>query len=119
MSTLTKLVLALGLAASMGANAAVITDTVTRDPDILISTTPHSFTHILTDNGFTPGTDVFASAMVTFRLTDTTSNENFRFMIGNQTYDGGNVANNTVNDATGGSIFSFALNDVSRADLNA
>lgn len=109
-------VVALGF---MGTASAEIIDTVTKDPDVLISTpsTSFSFIHDISDSGFVFNTATSASLLV--RLTDSTANENYRVAFGDQIINGGNVANNTVNDPTGGTFVPIDFSVASLADLNA
>ncbi|MDB5855361.1 MAG: secreted protein containing bacterial domain [Herminiimonas sp.] len=115
------------LCVSVPANALVITlaDTVAADPDIAITESPvatYTFEHNFVDDGFVVGTDVFTSAGLTIRLTDTTSNENSSVSVGGgvQTVLGGNVDNNSVNlSLPAGTVVTFSLNPAALADLNA
>jgi hypothetical protein len=113
-------VAALGLTSTV---RAAIIDTVTENPDILIAapSTTHPFSHKITDNGFTVGVNTITSANVSIRLTDLTSNENYRITVGDQIINGGNVDNNTKDDVSNftGTFANFALSAASLADLNA
>jgi hypothetical protein len=104
---------------SVGTASTEIIDTVIKNPDIFITTpgTPFVFPHDITDSGFVFGTAT--SATISVRFTDSTANENYQIVLGDQIINGGNIANNTVDDPTGGTFVPIVLSAVSLADLNA
>lgn len=91
--------------ASLGANAAVITDIVDPTPNIAVTTSKgYTFTHNLLDNGFVAGFDTAVSALLSITLTDPNKgNERLYFVIGSGLQQVFTVnGNNNVNN--GGSV---------------
>jgi hypothetical protein len=107
-------------ATSITASAAVVTDSIARNPDELISIAHWAtFTHDI-GSGYTPASDRLLSAVLEVRLTDLLFNENYFITVGTgQLKTGSDVPNGTYNSAHGGEIVNFALNSASLADLAA
>ena len=120
---LLSLACVMAVGTSVPANALVITDMLEANPDIFItkglSMQSYTYVHNLIDDGFVPGIDHIGSAMLSIRLTDTTSNEDSFITVGlGQIEIGGNVDNNSQNlPSPAGTFVNFALSAVSLADL--
>ena len=122
---LLSLAWAAALAASMTATAAVVTDTISYNPDQPVATFhSYSYTHDISDNGYTVGADRLLSAVLKLRLTDSfdlfdlLSDDFYAIKIGSsQLETGSHIQNFTFNSATGGKEVSFLLNGASLADL--
>lgn len=112
---------ALGLAGSASAAIIEFSDVVKENPNVLITTpgVAYEFTHDITDTSFVFGTAT--SASISIRLTDSTANEAYRIVVGDQVFTGTTVQNSTVNDGSEitGTFVPFVLSTVSLADLNA
>lgn len=103
MSQLKKIVVAASLViTAFGAHASVLSykDEVKATPNVTVTTsTPYTFQHDISDQGYNPSKETLTSAVLTIDLIDNVNkgNETFRFDIGTgqflQTSSGSNVPN--------------------------
>ena len=108
------------LGTSVTASAVTVTDTITKNPDQLITVlTPYTFTHDI-GSGYKFGSDRLLSAVLDVRLTDLLFSEAYLVSVGStQSILGFNIPDGTVNSANGGRVVHFELNQASLADLAA
>lgn len=76
------LLLVAGLAIAGSASAAPMVEVISGGPTNVAVGTPLSFTHDLTDNGYTAGFDTIASASLVIVLTDEKGNETYTISFG-------------------------------------
>jgi hypothetical protein len=107
------------LLVAVTANASVI-DTVERNPDTLVNaTTPVTFNHDFTDQGFIFGVTNYISGTLRVRLTDVNANESGTLSLAAQLKPFGNIQNNTIDDSSpNGTFVDIILNSASLLDLN-
>jgi hypothetical protein len=106
-----------GCAIAGSASAAAIVDVISGTRNIRVGEQyAYSFTHDLTDDDFTAGTNTITSATLVIVLTDENGNENYTISFGTapQVSNSRDAIPNKTN--TG---FSFSVLDLSLADLSA
>jgi hypothetical protein len=107
--------------ASSAASAFVVTDTIIKNPDqLVLPILGYSYTHNITDDGYTPGVNRLLSAVLKIRLTDILLDESYVVTLGSgQSESGSHIQDFTFNQPTGGATVTFTLNTASLADLAA
>ena len=122
MNILKKALLSLVCVAALGsstANAFEVKDIIVKNPDqLVLPIIGYSYTHNITDNGFTVGSNRLLSAVIDIRLTDLILNEAYTVTLGSGQFEqGSNIPDFTFNSVAGGDWVHFDLGQAALADL--